>query len=261
MSDHPPLTERDLQEVAALADGSLDAARADALRARMEREPQLAAELATQERAIRRIVAAQRQVGAPAELRRRVADERLRRRPLFRGARLGFAAGGLAVVAAAVAVLFLVLPGSLSGDEVIARAAASHAKPAQGPAPSARTDTLLDFERFGVTFPSWSKKFQWDATGVRSDRIGGRDVATVLYRKEGREVGYSVIAGDRIAPPARAETVVQEGTRILLYEQDGRTIAVFERSGHTCVMSGTDVPRDKLVELAGWKGKGTVPFG
>ena len=36
----------------------------------------------------------------------------------------------------------------------------------------------------------------------------------------------------------------------------------WERGGHTCVLSAIqpEVPTSDLLELAGWKGKGGVPF-
>ena len=40
----------------------------------------------------------------------------------------------------------------------------------------------------------------------------------------------------------------------------GRTVVTWERNGHTCVLSSTDVPRDTLLDLAGWHGKGELPF-
>ena len=45
-----------------------------------------------------------------------------------------------------------------------------------------------------------------------------------------------------------------------MLEEDGRTVVTWERGGHTCVLSAEGVPADELLELAGWKGKGAVPF-
>ena len=52
----------------------------------------------------------------------------------------------------------------------------------------------------------------------------------------------------------------QEGSTVRVVTQGERTIVVVERSGRTCVVSAVGVPEATLVELAAWKGKGTVPF-
>ena len=260
MSDAPQHSEQDLQDVAALADGSLVSARRVEVEERVAASPQLTQELARQRRVLEAVVAAQRRVQAPPSLRKAIAAERIRRRPLFSFGRLGFAAGGVALAAAALVVVLLVLPGSVPGDQIIAQAAAAHGKPVEGPAPQEKTATLLAFERFGVSFPAWRTTFRWDAVGVRADRANGRDIATVLYRKNGKAVGYSVISGDRLNPPKGARAVQREGSTVRVFSQGARTIVVVERHGHTCVVSAVGVPEATLIQLAAWKGKGTVPF-
>jgi hypothetical protein len=37
-------------------------------------------------------------------------------------------------------------------------------------------------------------------------------------------------------------------------------VVTWRRQGHTCVLSGTGVDRDTLLELAAWKGQGAVSF-
>jgi hypothetical protein len=37
-------------------------------------------------------------------------------------------------------------------------------------------------------------------------------------------------------------------------------VVTWQRLGHTCVLSATDVPRGELVKLAAWKAKGALPF-
>ena len=37
-------------------------------------------------------------------------------------------------------------------------------------------------------------------------------------------------------------------------------VAIFERNGRTCVLSGEVLDERTLVELAGWKGSGAVEF-
>ena len=43
--------------------------------------------------------------------------------------------------------------------------------------------------------------------------------------------------------------------------RDGdRTVVTWLRDGHTCVLSGSGVPRRTMLELAAWKGDGAVAF-
>lgn len=260
MSELTPPTEADLLDLTALADGSLDPARRDGVEARVAADPVLAVELERQRRALALIVHSQRTVQAPATLRERVGAERMRRRPLFSFGRLGFAAGGVAI-AAAVLALLLVLPSGVSGDRLVAQATAAQSRPVERPAPQEASPTLLAFERFGVAFPAYRTKFQWAAVGERADRADGRDIATVFYRKADASIGYSVISGDSVDPPKGSRAVVQEGSTVHVSRDGARTVVVFTRQGHTCVVSGTGVAEATLVELAAWKGKGTVPFG
>jgi hypothetical protein len=169
----------------------------------------------------------------------------------------------VALAAAALIVVLLVLPGSVPGDTIIAQAAAAHGKPVERPAPQeqAQQPTLLDFERFGVTFPAWRTKFKWEAVGERTDRVEGREIATVLYRKGENTVGYSVISGKTLEIPEGARSFQQEGSTVRVLTLGDRTVVVFERLGRTCVVSAVGVAEDRLIELAAWKGKGTVPFG
>lgn len=255
---HPDSPE--LPELAALADGTMDPGEAAAMRARIDESPELAEALERQRRAIARVAAAQRRVDAPADLRVRVDALRgSRRRPSRAPRRFAFA-GGLAVAAAAALVAFFLIPGGISGEAVLAKAAATHARPATDPPPRERSNTLLDYERLGVTFPTWQTTFAWRTEGARHDRVEGRDVYTVTYRKEGERVGYSVLSGDRIAPPDGAAEREGEGSTVRVFERNGRTIVVFDRRGRTCVLSGVGVPEDVLVKLATWKGNGTLPF-
>ncbi len=252
-----PKHHDDFPELAALADGSLPPDKAAALQARVEASPDLAAALVRQQTAIGHVVAAQRHVVAPAGLRARVNEVRSQR---GRSRRLGFAGAGIAAVAAAAAAVFFLIPGGINGETVLAEAAATHARPPTEPAPENQNDTLLAYERLGVTFPAWQKSFDWTTTGSRSDRVRGRDVYTVTYAKDDKTVGYSVLSGDRITPPDAAATRSAEGSNVRVFRRDGRTIVVFDRQGRTCVLSGVGVAEDVLVKLAAWKGKGSVPF-
>lgn len=90
--------ERDLAELAALADGSLDPKRRATAAARVARSPDLAALLAEQERALALTRRAAAAVEAPRALRARIAAERRRSRRVlvaaFATATLTAAVGG-----------------------------------------------------------------------------------------------------------------------------------------------------------------------
>jgi len=254
-----PTDDHDLADLAALADGSLPAERRAAVEARVAASPELQAELATQRRALDILLDVQAREGAPAALRARVNAERARRRPLL-ARRRGWAALGTAVAVAAALAAFFLIPGGVSGDTVIAEAAASQAQPPTAPAPPALTRTLLDAEFSGVRLPNWLQEFGWRPVGARKDHIRGRDVFTVVYAKQGKAVGYSVIGGPPLTPPANAVTTQVQGTPVKSFARNGRIIVTFVRGGHTCVVSGAKVPEATLRKLAGWKGEGTVQF-
>lgn len=260
MREVPTISDSDLADIAALADGSLPGERVDEVRARVAASAELTAELQRQRRATTLVAAAQRRTRAPAELRARVGAERMRRRPFIAGRRIGLATGGIAVAAVALVIALLVIPSGVTGERLLAEAAATHAKPVEGPAPQPLTPTLLDKEAFGVAFPDWRSEFQWEAVGVRADRVQGRDVITVSDRKDDATVGYSVISGDPVDVPESVRTVDRDGVPVHLFRDGDRTIAVFERGGRTCVMSAVGVPDETLVKLAAWQGDGTIPF-
>lgn len=98
--------DRELAELAALADGSLTAERRAALEARVESSPELAGRLAEQERALALTRSAAAEIEAPPALRARIEAEQRAREPrrARRMAVIGAAAAAAAVVAVAVGV-------------------------------------------------------------------------------------------------------------------------------------------------------------
>lgn len=244
-----------LAELTALADSTLRGRRRARLLAEVGRSPELAERFEKQ----RRAVAALRSVDerAPAWLRARVEPERKRRRrPLSLPL-----AGGLAAGAAFALILALVLPGGAGGPTVV-EAAELAAKPAAAPAPAPdpAEPKLLEARAAGLAFPSWAKEFGWRATGRRVDELDGRRAVTVFYEKEGRRIGYAIISGERIDPPDEARRAVREDTVLYGLSADGRVIVTWLRDGVTCVLSGSDVEPNILLDLAAWKGKGAVQF-
>lgn len=247
----------DIAELAALADGSLPPERADALRRRIADDPELAAALARQERA----VAAMRStdaVAAPASLRARVrALEPERSRS---GARAWLVpAGALAVIIIAVVGILAITGGNGTGefDELadLGGRPATAAAPAEDPAQPVLLDRAVD----GVVFPRWEPEFAIAAVGAREDELDGETVGTVYYGDPDDPISYSILAGDPLDPPDDAVLVTTDNgvdVRVL----DGGGAVTWEREGHTCLLSGGGLSDDELVELASWMGGGAVTF-
>jgi hypothetical protein len=225
----------------------------------------------------RRVARTLRDVGpmAPPSLRARIEAEieraEARRKVFFAPQRLALAGA----LASALVALAIVLPhlGSEHGSEhggggatggATVRAAADLSlgdisMPAPRPMPG--KPQLLNARFEGVSYPNWHEKFGWHAVGMRMDHIGGRHAETVFYHHMGHQIGYTIVSGKALAPPENADHAMKNGVHVLLYrDPDGRQVAVFERNGRTCVLSGHVIARHTLLKLAAWKGKGAVKF-
>jgi hypothetical protein len=246
-------------ELAALADGSLPAGRRGDVEALIDASPELQERLAEQRRAVAVVTEAAAGVEAPAGLRARVEARRGARRGQ-RGWRIGVA-GAVAAAAAAAFAVALALPGG-SGGPSVAEAATLGVLPAEQAAPTARPGrpTLLSRSVEGVAFPSWQADFGWRASGARSDRLDGRQTATVFYEKGGKRIGYTIVGGNPLDVPDDATPALRTGTELHRFERDGRVVVTWLRRGRTCILSGTGVERGVLLKLASWNGKGSVPF-
>jgi hypothetical protein len=150
---------REIAELAALADGSLAPGRRAPLEAQVAGSTELADRLAEQQRAVALAQSAATEVVAPAALRARI--EELQRTRRTRPARQFVAVGaGVAAVAAAAAIAFVVVGSGTSGGQL---------KAALGPTaldPGARGEATLE-----KTASGW--RITLNATGLpRLD--GGR---------------------------------------------------------------------------------------
>jgi hypothetical protein len=170
---------------------------------------------------------------------------------------LGFAAAAV-VVAATVALLAI---GSSSRPS-LAEAARLSALPAASPAPApdAARPTLLRVSFAGLRYPEWKRRFGWRVTGVRSDSIGGRRTETVFYRHTHHRIGYTVVGGSPLRPPANSARLLVGGIEIHAYKDGIRDVIVFVRRGHTCILAGFVHHRSTLLELATWNADGAIAF-
>jgi hypothetical protein len=262
MADSPerPPTEREIRELAALADGSLPADRRAALEARIAASPRLQALLADQLSAVAAIRA--HRETAPPSLRAAVATARDRGRSRIAPRRLQLASG-LVVIATAIGLAaLLALPDSETGAPTIAQAAElstfAPQQPAPGPYPGHAS--LLHLEVAEIPYPSWRGRFGWRAVGSRSDRIEGRRAVTLFYGRGGRRIGYTILSGGTLPVPADARRTVRDGTALQSFEVDGQTVVTWQRKHHTCVLSGGGVSREALLRLGAWKSGGAIPY-
>lgn len=253
------LSDQEMADLAALADGTLPEDRRGPLEARIAASPELQELLDRQ----RRAVAATREAASepvPASLQDAVSDrvrgsDRRRRRPRLVP---GLALGGATAAAAAV-VLALVLTGGPSGPTV-ADAARLASQPPTGPAP-ARLDhskTKLDARVDGVAFPDFSRTYGWRASGVRQEEVDGRDAKVVYYERGGERIGYVITSGSALPQPSGAKTVERHGVPYRKLSVDGKPAVTWERLGQTCVITGASPA--EMVKLASWRGGGTLAY-
>ena len=261
MTEHPPLSEPDEAALAAYVDGRLDPAERGALEARLASDPVLAAALEHQRAGLAAITTAAGSVSAPLALRSRIeAMQRGETAPRKRRERRGWGwlpSAGLAVAALAAVAIVIAFSGGPATSEVLAAAvrppvAAAQLDPGQ---PRLLKDQVDD-----VRFPNYEGKFGWEAEGVRTDEIGGRETKTVFYRREGRRIAYTIVEGEQLAWPPGSDRAESEGTKLRVFRDDDRTAVTWRRNGRTCILSATNVPSDELLELAAWKGQGAVDF-
>ena len=257
LPDRSP-SERELRELAALADGSLRPERRAAVEARVAASPRLQAMLAEQRKALSAIRA--RDETAPPSLRAAVAGLPRRARPPAR--RLRLAAGLTGAALALALILVLALPGSEKSAPTVAQAVqvATRAPERTAPGSYPGHPQLLDLEVGEVAYPNWEGHFGWRASGSRADRLEGRETRTLFYERRARRLAYTIVSGKPISPPATASRFVRDGTELHSFRLGGRTVVTWERRHHTCVLSGAGVSREALLKLGAWKNGGAIPY-
>jgi len=241
------LSSEEMAELCALADGTLPADRRDEVEARVAASPELQEVVERQRRAVL-AVRALAEEDVPGSLQAAVGA-RAGRRPRRLVPRLAVA--GAAAVAAAV-VAAVVLTGG-PGAPTVADAARLGTQPATEPAPSpaGAAGTKLAVAVDGVPFPNLTRFAGWRAVGVRHGRIGDRDATVVVYRKDGRRLGYVIVAGAGLVRPSAAQATVIRRVEYQTLRLSGRLAVTWRRGGRTCVLLGQATPRE-LLRLASW---------
>jgi anti-sigma factor RsiW len=252
MSDVPPeLSEHELAELCALADGTLPAKRRAAVEARVAASPELQVLLDRQRRSLAATRALAREptpesLRATVEAGRRGPESRRTRAWLW--PRLGVA-GALVAVVAVVAVLLSGGPGGPTVAEAAQLTDRAPSEPAPPRAGDSGTRLALDVE--GVAFPDLLRSFGWRPVGARRDKLDGRDATTVFYEKDARRIAYVIVAGEGLPRPSGAEGTTREGVLYETLRVDGRPTVTWRRNGRTCVLIGTASP-DELLALASY---------
>ena len=240
------LSDRELAELCALADGTLPEERRAAVEARVAASPELQ-ELLERQRLSLAATSALADEPVPASLRAAVGARRERRRPWL-APRLA-AAGALAAVLAVVAAV--ALTGG-PGGPTVAEAAALAARPPSAAAPAAGDEpATLAVDVDGVAFPDFLSAFGWRAVGVRHDRVDGRNATVVYYERDGTRIGYVIVAGSGLKRPSGAQTETRGGVEYQTLRVNGRPAVTWRRDGRTCILIGP-ASRDELLALASY---------
>jgi anti-sigma factor RsiW len=243
-----------MADLAALADGTLPAERRAEVEARVAASAELRDAWERQRRAVvaTQMLAAEEEV--PDSLRTAVGAVSRPRRARTPGSR-GFVprialAGAVAVAAAVVAAVVMT---SGPGAPTVAAAALLATQAQTGPAPpsAGQGGTRLAASVGGVPFPDFTRFAGWRAAGTRHGSIGGRDLTVVFYRKNGRRIGYAIVAGAALARPRAGTTIRIHGVMYQTLRLHGRLAVTWRRGGRTCVLIGQATGR-QLLRLASW---------
>jgi hypothetical protein len=253
------LDERTQRELTQLADGTLGGAKRTALEERIETSPELAAALERQRSAVTAL--SEIDLPAPSGLRAQIDSERRRPSAPVRRRRLEIAGGLAGIAAAAALVALLVLPTGSGGPSVVEAAQLSDLPATQDSVPVDRSNPkLLAASGDGVPFPNLAGEFGYREAGARSDELDGRETKTVFYERGGKRIGYTIVSGKAIDPPDGAAKTELNGVALASTSDGPKRIVTWLRGGRTCVLSGDGVSTAELLELASWKGEGSVPF-
>ncbi len=248
------ISQEQLAELSALADGSLDPARRPKVEGAIAASPELSALYERERRAVQTLHRAREEDRAPAALRARI--EAQRPAPRVRARRRAAYGGAFATVLAGVVIaLALILPAGTPGAPSVSQAAALALRgpgaPAPGPDP--QDPARLGRNVQDVYFPDWSGKVGgWRAIGQRTDKIGGHTAATVYYAWRGKQIAYTIVSAPALTLPT-AQTTQLNGTELRTLTLSGRDVVTWRRANNTCVLSAQGVPVSVLLHLAAWR--------
>jgi len=252
-----------MADLCALADGSLPAARRAEIEARIAASPELQQLLERQRLSLRATQALAAEpvpdslrtaVEAAAATRRRPrrADEG-RRTAGPSSKRRSRVALGLSAAAAVAAVAIVVIVSTVGGPSApsVAGAARLALQAPVSPAPAvAASGNVLTAGVDGVSFPNLARTFGWQATGVRTGQVAGRDATVVYYEKNGQRIGYGIVSGPALERPS-AQSTTLDGVEYQTLTVNGNTAVTWREGGHTCVLIGR-APPSQLLALASW---------
>ncbi len=186
---------------------------------------------------------------APMSLRENIERMRAeagqrRGRSLAPAFMLRYAAVMTAAVAGLAVVLALALGGGASPSIAQAAALAAHGPVAPAPAPDPLAPaSLLKLSVGDLQFPNWEHQ-GWKASGKRIDHLGGRTVATVYYANRWHKIAYSIVSAPALK---RLRT---GGEPYATITQNGRTVVIWEKRNHTCILSAKGLSAPQLWRLA-----------
>jgi len=230
-------------DLASLADGSLSADRRREIEDQLHESDAARESIAQQRTAVDLVRGIDAE--APQSLHRAVEEmvdarqpgARTRRTPLFAGAAVALGASAIAV--------FLIAGGGAQPIDNAAQLAQAGPQTA-APAHDAR---WLNVSVGNVRFPYWADNHGWQSYGARSDNFNGRTAKTVFYRDaSGRKVAYTIVGGSALAAGG-GKMSSEKGISYRVSNQNGTHRVVWQRGGHTCILTASAVPTSELQTL------------
>jgi hypothetical protein len=102
-----------------------------------------------------------------------------------------------------------------------------------------------------VRFPDWEARWGWRAVGARTDRLDGRRAVTVIYRKGGSGVHYTIVDGAPLPWPRGARRVTAGRVRAAVLRDGDAALVVWNRRGHSCILASRTADTSRLLRFIG----------